>query len=63
MKLRKKDLYKGKLVKLNPKSYFDFIDTDQLGIVIGWQGKEVDIAFCNGTRDYVWLWNLIDPYK
>tara|TARA_B100000963_G_C22613751_1_gene666230 strand:+ start:1217 stop:1423 length:207 start_codon:yes stop_codon:yes gene_type:complete len=63
MKIKKRDLYKGKLVKLNPKNYFDFIDTDPIGVVLDWDGKCVNVVFNNGVKDSVWLWNLLDPYE
>ena len=63
MKMKQKDLYQGKLVKLDPKNFFDFIDTSPVGVVMSWRGKEVEVVFSDGTRDQVWLWSLIDPYK
>lgn len=58
MRLAQKKLYKGMLVKLKKEQFFDFIDTSNVGVVISWYKKEVDIVFSSGARERHWIWNL-----
>ena len=59
MRIPQKNLYKGMLVKLKREQWFDFIDTDVIGVVTSWNKKEVDVVFVNGSRGKYWIWNLL----
>jgi len=58
LKIKKKDLKKGMLVKLDPKFWSSFVDTTTPGMVMSWQGKQVDVLFTNGNTEQFWLWSL-----
>ena len=46
------------LVKLDPKFWSSFVDTTTPGMVMSWQGKQVDVLFTNGNTEQFWLWSL-----
>ena len=58
MKIKKKDLKRGMLVKLDDRDWSDFVDTSNIGMVMSWEGKRVDVLFINGVREEHWIWSL-----
>ena len=58
MKIKKKDLKRGMLVKLDDRDWSDFVDTSNIGVVMSWEGKSVDVLFINGVREKHWVWSL-----
>jgi hypothetical protein len=58
LKVKKKDLKRGMLVKLDEKHWSSFVDTTTPGVVLSWKGKQVKILFTNGHREQHWLWSL-----
>ena len=46
------------LVKLDDRDWSDFVDTSNIGIVMSWEGKRVDVLFINGVREEHWVWSL-----
>lgn len=58
MRIKKKDLKRGMLVKLDDRDWSSFIDTSNIGIVMSWEGKQVDVLFTNGDREKHWIWSL-----
>lgn len=59
MRIPQKSLYKGMLVKLKREQWFDFIDTDVVGVVTSWNKKEVNVTFTDGSKGKYWIWNLL----
>ena len=47
------------LVKLKREQWFDFIDTDVVGVVTSWNKKEVNVTFTDGSKGKYWIWNLL----
>jgi hypothetical protein len=60
LKIKKKDLKKGLLVRLDKKHWSSFVDTSTPGMVISWKGKQVEVLFTNGEREQHWLWSLVE---
>jgi|14_taG_2_1085336.scaffolds.fasta_scaffold01604_10 hypothetical protein len=58
LKIKKKDLKKGMLVRLDEKQWSSFVDTATPGMVMSWSGKQIEILFTNGIREQHWLWSL-----
>lgn len=58
LKIKKKDLKKGMLVKLDEKHWSSFVDTTTPGMVVSWDGKQVEVLFTSGAREQLWLWSL-----
>ena len=58
LRIKKKDLKRGMLVKLDDRDWSDFVDTSNIGMVMSWEGKRVDVLFINGVREEHWIWSL-----
>jgi len=58
LRIKKKDLKRGMLVRLDDKDWSSFIETSDVGMVISWQGKQVDVLFTSGQKEKHWIWSL-----
>lgn len=58
-RIKQKELSKGMLVRLKHETWSDFVDTNTVGMVTSWNGKEVRVVFTSGKRENHWIWNLV----